>query len=507
MIRKQLRYSREPELRFAHDQTAEDPRDGLMLFGPLDTARPYGVRAGVIGTDRGIELFRKWVGWAQRPVLPGGDDPSRPVFPGFTAAFRTEWTPDPHCSIVLTDREIDERLAVADAHQRVFGAVSLYAEKLLSFAREEDQRPDLWFVVVPDRLKLHCKPQSRPPAGAAAIPRGPFRNVVQARAFRRNASLFEDLDAAADVYLHEVDFHNQLKARLLRDQIVTQGVREWTLGNLVAAADDTYSAHDIALQPEIAWRLSTAVFYKCSGRPWKLASVRPGVCYVGLVFKQDLTHSDPRWACCAAQMFLDSGDGLVFKGALGPWNSRENEFHLSYDAAKSLVGRVIAEYRKRMGRDPQEIFVHGRAGFDREELRGFGDAAGDAVRTVGVVIRKEKSLKLYRDVGTTPILRGTSYSVNGDHAYLWTKGYVPRLRKYTGWEVPNSLNIHTNARFASVDTVVDDVLMLTKLNYNACGFGDGLPVTLKFADAVGEILTAAPFEDHPPPPLPFRHYI
>lgn len=37
-----------------------------------------------------------------------------------------------------------------------------------------------------------------------------------------------------------------------------------------------------------------------------------------------------------------------------------------------------------------------------------------------------------------------------------------------------------------------DVLNLTKLNFNACIYGDGLPVTLRFADAVGEILTAGP---------------
>jgi hypothetical protein len=478
------------------------------LFGPLDTARPYGVRAGVIGTERGIELFRRWVKWAQRPILPRGDDQSRPAFPGFTAAFHAEWASDPHCSIVLSDRAIDERLAVTDAHQRVFGAVGLYADELLASAREDDQRPDVWFVVVPDRLKTHCKPQSRPPAGAVSSGNRPFRSVTQAREFRRNLSLFEELEAAADVYLHEVDFHNQLKARLLREKIVTQGVQEKTLANIVPVADEAFSAHDIALQPEIAWRLSTAVFYKCSGRPWKLASVRPGVCYVGLVFKQDLTHPDPRWACCAAQMFLDSGDGLIFKGALGPWNTRENQFHLSYDAAKDLVSRVVTEYRKRMGeKEPEEIFIHGRAGFDREELRGFRDAAGRTARVVGVTIKKDSNLKLYRAVGSTPILRGTSYKVDSDNAYVWTKGYVPRLGKYTGWEVPNCLKIHTNARFASIDTVVDDVLMLTKLNYNACGFADGVPVTLKFADAVGEILTAAPFPEGPPPPLPFRHYI
>jgi len=207
-------------------------------------------------------------------------------------------------------------------------------------------------------------------------------------------------------------------------------------------------------------------------------------------------------------MFLDSGDGLVFKGALGPWNSSENQFHLTYDAAKDLVNRVVAEYRKRMDEhDPQEIFIHGRAAFDREELRGFRDAAGGTVRVVGVTIRKDNTLKVYRDPGSTPILRGCSYRVNDGTAYLWTKGYIPRLQKYPGWEVPNCLRIHTNANYASISTVVDDVLMLTKLNYNACGFADGVPVTLKFADAVGEILTAAPFADQPPPPLPFRHYI
>jgi hypothetical protein len=35
---------------------------------------------------------------------------------------------------------------------------------------------------------------------------------------------------------------------------------------------------------------------------------------------------------------------------------------------------------------------------------------------------------------------------------------------------------------------------------------DGIPATLKFADEVSEILTAAPFTDHPLP-LPFRRYI
>lgn len=58
---------------------------------------------------------------------------------------------------------------------------------------------------------------------------------------------------------------------------------------------------------------------------------------------------------------------------------------------------------------------------------------------------------------------------------------------------------------ADINVVVKDILALTKLNYNTCIFGDGMPITLKFADAVGEILTAGPIKDVPP--LPFGHYI
>jgi len=71
--------------------------------------------------------------------------------------------------------------------------------------------------------------------------------------------------------------------------------------------------------------------------------------------------------------------------------------------------------------------------------------------------------------------------------------------------VPNPLLVEIHRGEAELGRVMTDVLGLTKINFNACVFADGLPVTLKFADAVGDILTAAPVGDLPP--LPFRHYI
>ncbi len=54
----------------------------------------------------------------------------------------------------------------------------------------------------------------------------------------------------------------------------------------------------------------------------------------------------------------------------------------------------------------------------------------------------------------------------------------------------HTVNRQITRGVAVIDTVLKDVLALTKLNYNACIHGDGLPVTLRFSDVIGSILTA-----------------
>ena len=89
-------------------------------------------------------------------------------------------------------------------------------------------------------------------------------------------------------------------------------------------------------------------------------------------------------------------------------------------------------------------------------------------------------------------------------AFLWANGFIPRLQTYPGREVPKGLLVDVCRGNADIHRVVEDVLALTKLNYNACIYGDGQPVTLGFADAVGEILTAGPVAGAP---SPFKLYI
>lgn len=501
----------EPRLLFDHEQATEDPRDGLTLFGPLEAGKPYGIRYGVIGTEQGIEYFAEWVARAQLPV-GDPDEVARPSYPGFEAAFGIPWRPTPVFQLAIDAGELHKRINYADRHHRVYKAVELFEDAILRTHRSEDSSVDMWFVVIPDEVYRNCRPKSSIDADTRVQSTAGLSRTDVKHASKGQAHLFADdlANELARAYDFEVNFHNQLKARLLGRQIVTQIVRESTIAHRRVLGGNGEPLRDLSkVEADIAWHLATAAFYKAGGRPWKISGMRDGVCYLGLVFKHVDLSSDPHMACCAAQMFLNSGDGVVFKGHNGPWyTGRRGEYHINESAAADLVSQAIAAYRAKdpAGRKPQELFIHAKTKFNEAEWRGFTEAAGSDINVVAVQIREEYDLKLYRP-GEHPVLRGTAVPIDDNLGYLWTRGLVPRLRTYIGRETPNPLSVKICRGTAAMVTVLSDVLGLTKLNYNACRYGDGEPVTLKFADAVGEILTAGPLFDGDVPPLPFKHYV
>src|SRR5205814_6872058 len=99
-------------------------------------------------------------------------------------------------------------------------------------------------------------------------------------------SLFEEENRAAVAYHYDVDFRNQLKARLLDRLVSTQIIRESTIAPIGSSPGEPRPRRDVSkYQAAIAWNMCTAAFYKAGGRPWKMDAIRDGVCYVGLVFK------------------------------------------------------------------------------------------------------------------------------------------------------------------------------------------------------------------------------
>ena len=306
----------EPRLLFRHEQAMEDPRDGLTLFGPLDATSPLGVRAGVVGTESGLAKFERWVEAIQRPVRTRTTMASRPPFPGFESVFRIAWQVTPVQKSVIDESELKRRLYQDDRALRVYDTVELYAQAILKVHHEEEDKPNVWFVVIPDEVRKYCRPHSVLDVNLRHEARRQFASTLKdnlraARRLQTEPSLFAEQNEAAEPYGYKEHFRNQLKARLLLDQIPTQVVRESTIANIGHRGESAREKAEELMQSQIAWNLSTTAFYKLGGRPWKVDGIRTGVAYVGLVFKRNLNNAQGISAC-GAQMFLDSGDGLVF---------------------------------------------------------------------------------------------------------------------------------------------------------------------------------------------------
>jgi hypothetical protein len=209
-----------------------------------------------------------------------------------------------------------------------------------------------------------------------------------------------------------------------------------------------------------AWNLGTTLYYKVGGPPWRLTNVRPDVCYIGLVYKVDPNRPAAERVCCGVQMFLATGEGVVFRGHLGPWESvREGEHHLDRKTAEKIIREVVEGYHDEHHRPPREVFIYGKARFTEDEWRGFRDGAEDVELLSAIQIQRSKDVKLYRDKtpqseGKFNLLRGTALITGPHTAYLWTSGFVPRLQTYAGWEVPNSYRIGIQWGDVDMETII-----------------------------------------------------
>ena len=199
----------------------------MTLFGPLDKGKPYGIKAGVIGTKQGIQRFKSWIKRIQ--MLVSNDPPrlARPPFPGFEAVFGIPWSPEPVYELNVDEKELTSRLFVEDKYQRIYNTVDLYAKPIVETHRNEESRVDVWFVIVPDDVYKYCRPKSNVEAELRIESGG--LSLREAKGLLANPILFDEIEADTVPFQYELNFHNQLKARLLEHEIPTQIVRESTI--------------------------------------------------------------------------------------------------------------------------------------------------------------------------------------------------------------------------------------------------------------------------------------
>jgi hypothetical protein len=281
----------EPQLSFGHGQTCDHPKDGLYLYGPhRGPARTREVSIGVIGTKDGFSYFRSWAiaagGFVAVPPRKKTDKENRlhlSNFPGLEEAFSIMVSPGEFVQRTIDYKALDDATRTVNQHEAVRKAVDLYIGEIERHDKNEEKIVDVWMFILPEIIFERCKPLSR--RTGLGLTRGEF---VKGQKEREVLPLLQGVinQSAEDIFDDVPDFHRQVKARLLKLGHTSQLIRETTLAPDRFLNQAGYPKRGLQDPATVAWNLATGLYYKTQPEPpWKLAHVRPGVCYIGLVFK------------------------------------------------------------------------------------------------------------------------------------------------------------------------------------------------------------------------------
>ncbi|MGH9809417.1 MAG: argonaute/piwi family protein, partial [Terriglobia bacterium] len=276
----------EPELEFAFKQKTPHPKDGLFLYGPHGKDHKIrDIQIGVVGTNDGIKYFRAVAAEIKKRIAvppPGkGEKKDRlhlANFPGIAEAFGISFNENELVTCTLDAKAIADASIILNHHEAVRKVAELYLRRIRKYHENEERAIDVWILIVPEIVFERCRPGSK----RTGLPmlRGDFGKRQR---LRSNLPLLGDLvDHAAEEIFDDVpDFHRQVKAGLL-NLIPSQVLRETTLAPDQFKNAAGYPTRRLQERATVAWNLSTGLYYKTQpSPPWKLAGVRPGVCYIG----------------------------------------------------------------------------------------------------------------------------------------------------------------------------------------------------------------------------------
>lgn len=459
----------EPLLEFAGGGRHIDPRHGVWDYGPADVADPTPrvVKAAIIGAQASIDGLQAWLDRCRLGVAAMPDTHLTHLyvpFPGFsdTHGFRSIINFTPRLTRAISNRQLRE-LDGLHPKKAVAKAVEIYDAELAALHDE----PSCDVVIV-------CRPDNLNDAALSKAPK--TADELEVDGSRKDGRDFV-----------VADFHALLKARSLQYKQPIQIVRRNTWDPTFR---DPHTGRASANQDEAtrAWNLHTALYYKNGGVPWRLPRDASDLtaCYIGIAFYKT---SDANLHTSVAQVYNQRGDGVIVRGGPATISKEDRQPHLTEDDARDLLESALQRYRIEHRHAPARVVLHKASNYTHAEIAGFNQAANSERLDVLELLWLTSSdhLRLYRK-GQQPPLRGTFVSVGDDRHLLYTTGSVPFYKTYPGHYVPQPLGLRTVVTESSPDVLAAEVLALTKMNWNQTRLDGRIPITLRTARTVGNIL-------------------
>jgi hypothetical protein len=496
----------EPDLVFGDGKHEPDPKTGLALHKPYDwklPGRKSSIRLGIIGTGRMVDAVNRWLDRCTRRVLPmrktmqgtevvqkAMDAVAYPPFPGLGEVFDAEFVVGENMDSELTQFEMEEMLSLPYFEQRVTQLVRLVVGKVKVLS-EGMQAPDVIIVALPTEIRRkvtvpkHQRTRSKERwtlAHALQQAMQEDKASGQGRLFElspeESAQVSALEEGAREAESEHSVFHHGLKAAVMPYAIPIQLAWQAALEGGPTVEDDATRA----------WNFWTGIYYKAGGIPWRVSGLDRGTCYVGIAFYRD--RKDGTLRTSIAQAFSDRGEGIVLRSEPFEWDDtlRTKTPHMPKELARDLMTSVIRAYEGVHGQPPSRVVVHKRQRYFAEEREGLEEALRNAnIRSHDLVAFGDRDIRFYR-AGMEPVIRGTQITLTAENVLLYTRGYIPYTSEYPGMRVPRPIEIVEHYGSSSLKRLCEEILALTKLDWNSAVFAQKQPITTAFSEDVGQIL-------------------
>ncbi len=459
----------EPQLEFGDRYQNPDPRRGLFMAGPLQTPVGDVLKIAVVGSSKTVEDTAKFLAAASVGFAGKTDKHPNmhPDFPGLgnQNPFRCKFEIAEGATATVTQSKIDRIRKEPDHQKAVEMAVEEIYQQLLAID-ESSSRPNVAIVALPVSL---------------------IERVWNAKVDGGGTVEKED-SSGSDA----PNFRGMLKARTMHLSFPIQIVWEDALDEkaIIPRKVKESSARKIQDEADRTWNLLTSLYYKGSGRiPWRRMPQEGefSACYIGISFYREA--GGQQLFTSAAQMFDERGRGFILKGRRAQTETRGKHPYMTDEDARDLVQEVLAAYKGHHRHYPARVAVLKTSRFRDEEAEGIVEAleaAGTEMKDL-VWVQESSSVKVLRD-GNYPVMRGTFVELDGK-GLLYTNGSIPYYGTYPGQYDPRPLLLcpHKSSD-STVAQIAKEVLSMTKINWNSTQMNQKLPIPIRAARKVGEVL-------------------
>lgn len=461
----------EPELEFGTDRHI-DIKFGLMNYGPFDfdnSLAPKQIKLGIVGTPETIEGVAAWLEKCRDGISakPSKRPHLFPHFPGFgeDMPLCADFVLDDQLQRSIPQNYFDELCQGPKTDEVLQKIAQLYLAEL-EYLAEKTTNVDVFVCAFPFILSQ----------------------------FLEQDEVDGDTDKTQESVAISSKFilHDLLKAQAMRFRKPTQIIHPPTYDERKRLKSKATSRNKRQLQDEAtrAWNLYTALYYKAGGTPWRLVHTPSewSACYVGISFYKTLDET--RLLTSTAQVFNERGEGVVLRGGTAQISKEDKQIHLSAEDAYNLLKNALQIYQNEHKNFPARVVIHKSSKHNDEEIAGFSKA----MRTYHIepeladfVSMTRSSTRLFRG-NRYPPLRGTFLDTGGEYLVLYTKGSVDFFSTYPGLYVPRPLGFRCDRTAGTPSSLAQEILALTKMNWNNTQFDGGEPITLRCARQVGQIL-------------------